>query len=290
MSNWINKKATDNKIKSSLSYWRLRQSSLKDERDKRIPGTARWLWDTKRTPDEEKMEIGSHNKQYDRTAIGEGKTNKLSNRRAVKPERMENIGLGGWGNNPAAGHGQLIIGPHGPGGPAAVAAARYNLDRGEQMRQNNRWDPIINRIVGRSTGGPNPLLEQITDVGRKKAHTSEIAKNIGIQNKILRRMRRTQRMGVASERARTPTHLTDQIAQFEETPVSDLTKTGLGAPSQRKIGKYGRDLFGKKRKKPRHNGGKRKKTRKKSHKKTRRKSVKTRRKSVKTRRKLRKIY
>jgi len=296
MSNWNNKKSNDKKIKSSLAYFNLRQPSLKDEFGERIPGTSKWFWEEEGEEEEEEED-----EEYDdRKAIGEGKTIRLSSRRAVKPVRNEDISLGGWerGGVPYMGQlyrvripgqgPQLIIGPHGPGGPAAVAAARYNLDRGVydlNMRVYDvpffpSWSPWRERYQ-EATMGKNPLSEQIADVGRKRAHTSEIAKNIGRQNKNLRARRRTQRMGVASERTRTPTFLTDRIAQFEETPVSDLTKTGLGAQSQRKF----HHRYYRRQKDAHHNGGKRKKNNKKTHEKTRRKPIKTRRKPIKTRRK-----
>ena len=221
-----NKPKADEEKKNALDRQGLRQRTLNDELGERIPGSARW-WGERRTPDEQEVAKNMYNRRYDniRQGVGEGKTTALSARTAVVPPRSATLGLGAWPNN--------VAGPQGPGGPSALAAARHNLERGETARRGEidgrRWDQLSQRITNRMTGGPNPLLDQVKDAGVKRDENSSIAKTYGRKN-------RDTMLALGPRVNNVPHHVQQHtIHPNLLTPISNLTKTGLGAPSQRVI-------------------------------------------------------
>ena len=221
--NVTDKSRADEDKKNVLARRGLRQRSLDDELGRRIPASARWLGE-RRTPGEQAVLKNIYNRGYDdiRQAVGEGKTTALSARTAEAPTRSATMGLGAWGANPPH-HPALVVGPQGPGGPSALAAARHNLERGETARRGRVWDPLTQRITNRMTGGPNPLLDQVHDAGAKRAENSSIVKTYGRKNRDLK-------LAMGKRINNIPNFLLQhQIQPNLINPISDLTKKGLGA-------------------------------------------------------------
>merc|ERR1711865_17514 len=253
-----NKPKADEEKKNALDRQGLRQRTLNDELGERIPGSARW-WGERRTPGEQGVAKNMYNRRYDniRQGVREGKTTALSARTAVAPIRSDDLGLGAWPNN--------VAGHQGPGGPSALAAARHNLERGETARLGRRWDPLTQRITERMTGGPNPLLDQVKDAGVKRDENSSITKTYGRKN-------RDTMLALGPRVNNVPYHVQQHaIHPNLLTPISDLTKTGLGAPSR---GGGRRGIGGWKRTRRRTRHKKRRKSRKKKKSSRKRKSRK----------------
>merc|ERR1712166_1539469 len=272
-----NKPKADEEKKNALDRQGLRQRTLNDELGERIPGSARW-WGERRTPDEQEVAKNMYNRRYDniRQGVGEGKTTALSARTAVVPPRSATLGLGAWPNN--------VVGPQGPGGPAALAAARHNLERGETARRGEidgrRWDQLSQRITERMTGGPNPLLDQVKDAGVKRDENSSITKTYGRKN-------RDTMLALGPRVNNVPYHVQQHaIHPNLLTPISDLTKTGLGAPSRgggrRGIGGWKRTRRRTRHKKRRKSRKKKKSSRKKKSKKKEGKKKKKKKKKKKS--------
>ncbi len=101
------------------------------------------------------------------------------------------------------------------------------------------------------------VLRGIREMGQHRATLRPIIKAIGRQNVHFGRLHNPHtklpsRMGAQGSTTQIPTFLTKRILEHEQ-PISDLTKTSLGASSKRK---------GKTRKDPRAGGGRRRKRRK----------------------------
>ena len=101
------------------------------------------------------------------------------------------------------------------------------------------------------------VLRGVREMGQHRATVRPIIKAIGRQNVHFGRLHNPHtklpsRMGAKGSTTQIPTFLTKRILEHEQ-PISDLTKTSLGAPSKRK---------GKTRKGPRTRGGRRGKRRK----------------------------
>lgn len=117
--------------------------------------------------------------------------------------------------------------------------------------------------------------EKIKEFGRKRKAVTPVIKSIGRKNRG--RLSNRIRIGDKEGKTQVPTFLTDRIKRFDKDPVSDLTKTSLGAESQRKRNfnkrsrKKNAQTAGKIKTRRRKNGG-----RKKHKKKTRRRRRKTR--------------
>ena len=218
------KSKADEDKKNVLARRGLRQRSLDDELGRRIPASARWLGE-RRTPDEQAVAKNTYNRRYDgiRQGVRDGKTTAHSARTAEAPTRSATMGLGAWGANPPH-HPALVVGPQGPGGPSALAAARHNLERGETARRGRAWGPLTQRITNRMTGGPNPLLDQVHDAGIKRAENSSIVKTYGRKNRDLKLAMGKRMIN------NIPNFLQQhQIQPNLIIPISDLTKKGLGA-------------------------------------------------------------
>jgi hypothetical protein len=117
--------------------------------------------------------------------------------------------------------------------------------------------------------------QKIREFGQKRKEASPFIKAIGRKNRG--RLPNRTRIGDKEGHTQVPTFLTDRIKKFGKDPISDLTKTSLGAESQRKRNfnkrsrKKNPQSAGKRKTKRRKNGG-----RKKHKNKTRRRRRKTR--------------
>ena len=128
------------------------------------------------------------------------------------------------------------------------------------------------------------LHEKIKEFGQKRKEVSPFIKAIGRKNRDRTLIGR--RMGDKEGKLTIPKHLTDRIKPFDKDPISDLTKTSLGAESQRKRNfnkrsrKKNPQSAGKRKTKRRKNGGRKKhknKTRRRRRKTRRRKKTRSRR-------------
>lgn len=130
------------------------------------------------------------------------------------------------------------------------------------------------------------LHEKIKEFGQKRKVASSVIKAIGRKNRD-RNLLPYQRMGQKEGNLTIPKYLSERIKQFDKDPISDLTKTSLGAESQRKrnFNKRSRNKnpqsAGKRKTIRRKNGG-----RKKNKKKTRNKKRTMKKRRRKTRRKI----
>ena len=220
------------RMKDALNVVGLRQRTLEDETGKRIPASARWIGE-RRTPEEQEAERAQYNRRYDnvrrRAAIGN--TNALSAKESVQPVRSPTVAIG----TNAAFPGNNIRADR-RGGPAAVAAARWNLERGEAYEAaerrgpisntNQTWSEFHNRQVKGTTGGPNPMLEQIQDAGKKRRENSRVARVYGRKNKDMRQT--IHQSGIPLGPARL-------LANTAVPNVNESTRVGLGAPSRSEI-------------------------------------------------------
>jgi hypothetical protein len=73
------------------------------------------------------------------------------------------------------------------------------------------------------------VLDEVEEHGKRRKAVTPIIKAIGRRNIPIR-----ARMGVKEGKETIPTFLTERIKQLSKDPISDLTKTSLGAESQRK--------------------------------------------------------
>ena len=169
-------------MKDALNVVGLRQRTLEDEAGEKIPASARWIGE-RRTPEEQEAVRAQHeyNRQL-RDNVIRGTTNALAARESVQPVRRLTNAIGAN----AAFPGNNISNAR-RGGPAAATAARWNLERGEAYSgaerrglrrlqegkkqfdvDNQTWSPTHTAITEGTTGGPNPMLEQIHDAGKKR--------------------------------------------------------------------------------------------------------------------------
>uniref|UniRef100_A0A6C0KDM2 Uncharacterized protein n=1 Tax=viral metagenome TaxID=1070528 RepID=A0A6C0KDM2_9ZZZZ len=130
------------------------------------------------------------------------------------------------------------------------------------------------------------ILDEVEEHGKKRKEKAAKIKAIGKRNRDIFPIK--ARMGVkeGKETETIPAFLTERIKQLSKDPISDLTKTSLGAESQRKVTGIKKD---KRRKKDPQSAGKRKTRRKKRRKTKKNKRSKKRRvKKRKTRKRRRK--
>ena len=126
-----------------------------------------------------------------------------------------------------------------------------------------RWNDGGGALFTARTEG---VLRGIRETGQHRAEAAPVIRAIGRQN-VEGRFAGMGRMSAATQNPRTssglPTFITRHVTGLagEKTPISDLTKTSLGASSKRK---------GKTRKDPRARGGRRRKRRKSRRRKSRR--------------------
>ena len=113
------------------------------------------------------------------------------------------------------------------------------------------------------------VLGQVKEHGEKRKEVTPFIKAIGRRNKPI-----GARMGVKKGKETIPAFLAERIKQLSKDPISDLTKTSLGAESQRKATGIKGD---KPRKKNPQSAGKRRKKRRKTKRKRRKKTKKSRR-------------
>lgn len=156
-------------------------------------------------------------------------------------------------------------GLHGPA-PTLRQRAMYPDERGES------GDALY---IAREKG----LLDNIKQFGDRRKAAEPIIKSIGARN--VNRFP-IGRMGDKKGKVEIPTFLTRKIKPYDQLEISDLTKTGLGAESQRKDQGRGR------RRKTPQSAGKRKTKRRKKRTRSRKKKTKKRRKSRRKKRKSRK--
>ena len=125
------------------------------------------------------------------------------------------------------------------------------------------------------------ILDEVEEHGKKRKERAAKIKAIGKRNRDIFPVR--ARMGVkeGKETETIPAFLTERIKQLSKDPISDLTKTSLGAESQRKATGIKGD---KPRKKNPQSAGKRKTNRKKR---SRRRKTKRKRKTRKSRKRRR---
>lgn len=214
------------RMKDALNFVGLRQRTLEDETGKKIPASARWIGE-RRTPEEQEAARAQHEYNRRRDNVIRGTTNALAAKESVQPIRPPRLALGADGAFP----GNNIRADR-RGGPAAAAAARWNLERGEAYAKaeergpisntNQTWSDFHNRQVKGTTAGPNPMLEQIRDAGKKRHKNSRIAREYGRKNIDTRRAI-NQRIPLGPARL---------LANQAETNVHENTRVGLGAPSR----------------------------------------------------------
>ena len=122
------------------------------------------------------------------------------------------------------------------------------------------------------------IMSGIDEIGQKRAQAKNVIKAIGREN-MKKKLAMTGRMSLQniggeskSSQVSIPTFLTKRVTDLagDDISISDLTKTGLGAPSQRKVASFSKS----RKKNPQSKGGRKKKSRrrKKSRRKSRRKS------------------
>jgi len=129
-----------------------------------------------------------------------------------------------------------------------------------------RWDDGGGALYTARTQG---VLRGIEEVGQHRAAAAPVIRAIGRQN-LAHRLELAGAAHIFTPRTRaTPPGPSRHIMGLagEKTPISDLTKTSLGAPSKRK---------GKTRKNPKHQGGRRRKRRKTKRKRKRKRTKKFR--------------